>query len=104
MEMPDAAQNKRTRAVIVELLIKRHSDQKSRPDHVLLWHMLNDLGCEVGENEAITLLQDLSDRGYIVYHEEKNRFTRRAEISLIQLTPKGRDLYEGTITDPAFSF
>jgi hypothetical protein len=102
--MADAAQNKRTRAVIVELLFERHNEQKSRPDHDLMWHMLNDLGCDVGENEVVTMLQDLFDRGYVTFQQEKNRWTRRVEISFIQLTPKGRDLIEGTITDPAFSF
>lgn len=104
MMMPDAAQNKRTRAVIVELLHRRHTEQKARVDHVNLWHMLNDLGCDVGENEVLTMLQDLFDRGYVTFHEEKNRYTRRAEISQVQLTSKGRDLLEGTITDPAFWF
>lgn len=104
IEMSDAALNKRTRAVIVELLQNRHSEQKSRPDHVLMWHMLNDLGCDVGENDVLTLLQDLQDRGYVNYREDKDRRTRRVDISQIQLTPKGRDLIEGTISDKAFSF
>jgi predicted transcriptional regulator len=104
MEMPDAAQNKRTRAVIIELLNIRHSEQRSRPDHVLMWHMLLDLGADASENEVLTLLQDLFDRGYVAYREEKDRRTSRVSISQIQLTPKGRDLIEGTITDPAFLF
>jgi predicted transcriptional regulator len=100
----DAGQNKRTRAVIVELLNIRHSEQKSRPDHVLMWHMLRDLGCDVSENEVLTILQDLCDRGYVNYRADRDRATGRIAISQIQLTPKGRDLIEGTIADPAFSF
>jgi hypothetical protein len=65
---------------------------------------VRDLGCDVGENELITVLQDLFDRGYVVYSEKKNRFTNRVEISLIQLTPKGRDLGERTTEDLAVQF
>ena len=102
--MPDVAGHKRTRGVIIELLYKRHEEQKSRVDHVLLWHMLIDLGCDVGENDVLTQLQDLGDRGYVDYRQEKNRRTNDTEISLIRLTSKGRDLREGTIKDPAVMF
>lgn len=104
MAMPDAAQHKRTRGVIIELLYGRHTAQQPRADHVALWRMLRDLGCDVGENDVLTNLQDLSDRGYVVYEQKKNRYTNRAEISLIQLTSKGRDLFEQTIADPAVLF
>jgi hypothetical protein len=104
MATPDAAQNKRTRGVIIELLNGRHAAQQSRADHVALWHMLTDLGCDVGEADVLTHLQDLSDRGYVTFRQTKNRWTNRTEISLIQITPKGRDLLEGTIADPAVSF
>lgn len=100
----DAAQNKRIRGVIIEVLYGRHTAQLPRADHVMLWHTLKDLGADVGENDVITALQDLSDRSCLRYEEKKNRLTNRAEISLIQLTPRGRDLAEGTITDPAIQF
>jgi hypothetical protein len=104
MATPDAAQSKRTRGVIIELLYGRHTAQQPRADHVALWHMLTDLGCDVGENDVLTHLQDLCDRGYVTFRQIKNRYTNRSEISLIQLTPKGRDLFEGTSADPAVSF
>ncbi len=100
----DAALNKRLRGVIIEVLYGRHAAQLARADHVMLWHTMQDLGCDVGENEVVTLLQDLSDRGCLRYTEKRNRLTNRAEISLIQLTPRGRDLGEGTLADPAISF
>jgi hypothetical protein len=100
----DAALNKRIRGAIIEVLYGRHVAQLSRADHVLLWHVLQDLGCDVGENDVLTLLQDLCDRDYLKYQEKKNRATNRPEISLIQLTAKGRDLGEGTTTDPAVKF
>lgn len=100
----DSAQSKRLRGVVIEVLYGRHAAQLSRADHVLLWHTVQDLGCDVGENELITTLQDLADRDCVKYRESKNRYTNRVEISLIQLTPRGRDLAEKTVTDPAIQF
>ena len=104
MSAVDAANAKRTRGVVIELLYARHAAQQPRADHVALWHMLTDLGCDVGEADTLTHLQDLYDRGYITFTQKKNRWTNRYEISLIQLTPRGRDLYESTIEDAAVSF
>jgi hypothetical protein len=100
----DAAQNKRLRGVVIEVVYGRHTAQLSRADHIMLWHAMRDLGCDVGENDVVTTLQDLDDRGYVRFEQRKNRWTNRAEISLIQLTPRGRDLAEQTISDPAIQF
>ena len=101
---PDTTEIKRLRGGIVELLYTRHQAQQSRADHVTLWRMLRDLGFDVGEFDVITQLQDLNDRGYVKYAEQKDRFTNRVRISLIQLTSRGRDLREETISDPAVLF
>lgn len=98
---PDTTQIKTLRGGIVQVLYARHQAQQSRADHVALWRILRDLGFDVGEFDVITQLQDLSDRGYLKYDEQKDRFTNRVRISLIQLTSRGRDLFEGTIEDPA---
>ena len=100
----DVAQTKRTRGAIIELLYTRHERQQSRVDHVALWHIMQDLRFDLGENEVITVLQDLADRNYVRFDQRKNRYTNRVEITLIQLTSKGRDLKEETITDPAVQF
>lgn len=100
----DAAQNKRVRGAILEVLYARHHAQQSKVDHIALWRILRDLGCDVGENDVITQLQDLSDRDYAKFEQRKNRWTNRVEISLVQLTARGRDLVEGTITDAAILF
>ncbi len=102
--MIDAAQNKRLRGVVIEMLYARHLAQLHRADHVMVWSLVRDVGCDVGENDVITILQDLSDRGCLNYTEKRNRLTNRVEISMIQLTPRGRDLGEGTIQDPAIQF
>lgn len=100
---PDTAQVKRIRGVIVEVLYARHQAQRSRVDHVLLWGIMRDLGCDVGENDVLTQLQDMSDRGYVRYDEKRDRRSNRMNLSAIQLTSKGRDLCEQTIHDPAVS-
>jgi hypothetical protein len=97
----DTAATKRLRGAIVEVLYSRHQAQQSRVDHVALWHILRDLGFDLGENDCLMALQDLSDRSYLTYHENKDRRTNRVDISLIQLTSRGRDVREGTINDPA---
>lgn len=100
----DAGQNKRLRAAILELLNTRHTEQQSRVDHVALWHIMLDLRFDVGEHDVITLLQDLSDRGYVKCEQSRDRRTNRVSIYRIQLTPAGRDLCEGTTADAAITF
>ena len=100
----DVSQSKRVRAAIIDMLYVRHQMQQSRVDHVQLWHMLRDMGHDLGENDVLTQVQDLSDRGYVTCQSSKNRFTNRTSISLIQLTARGRDLQEETIRDPAVQF
>jgi hypothetical protein len=101
---PDVAQIKRYRGAIIEVLYARHQAQQSRVDHVALWHILRDLSFDLGENELLTVLQDIYERSYVTYVCRRNRLTNRQEISQIQLTPRGRDLREETISDPAVQF
>lgn len=100
----DAQQNKRLRAAILEILNTRHQAQQSRLDHVALWHVMLDLRFDLGENDLLTLLQDLFDRRLIVYEESRDRRTNRVSVFKLQLTPAGRDLCEGTTRDPAVNF
>jgi hypothetical protein len=100
----DAGQNKRLRGAVLEILNTRHQSQQSRPDHVALWHIMLDLRFDLGENDLLTLLQDLHDRRLIGYEETRDRRTNRVSVFRLQLTPAGRDLCEGTTTDPAIQF
>jgi hypothetical protein len=104
MAAVDAQQNKRLRGAILEILNTRHGAQQSRVDHVALWHIMLDLRFDLGENELLTLLQDLHDRDLIAYGETRDRRSNRVSIYKLQLTPDGRDLCEGTTTNPAISF
>jgi hypothetical protein len=96
------AKSRRLRGVILELLQTNHDQQKSRLDSSAVWSgLVRGLGFDVSENEVITVLQDLEGRGYLRYEEIKNQRLGLYYIVRIELTPKGRDLLEGTITDPA---
>jgi hypothetical protein len=100
----DAVQTKRLRGAILDLVCARHSAQQTRMDSVALWHAMITLGFDLGENELITLLQDLGERKYLNFEEKKNRYTNRTEISRIGITPTGRDLCEKTTDDKAVLF
>jgi hypothetical protein len=100
----DAQQNKRLRGAILEILNTRHQTQQSRVDHVALWHIMLDLRFDLGENDLLTLLQDLFDRRLITYEESRDRRTNRVSVFRLQLTPSGRDLCEGTTSNPAVKF
>ncbi|MGO8759349.1 MAG: hypothetical protein ACLQG3_14615 [Terracidiphilus sp.] len=100
----DAQQNKRLRGAILEILNTRHQAQQTRLDHVALWHVMLDLRFDLGENDLLTLLQDLCDRRLIVFEETRDRRTNRVNVFKLQLTPAGRDLCEGTTANPAVNF
>ena len=100
----DAQQNKRLRGAILEILNTRHQSQQSRVDHVALWHIMLDLRFDLGENDLLTLLQDLRDRTLLTYEQTRDRRTNRVSLFKLQLTPAGRDLCEGTETNPAIQF
>lgn len=96
------AKSKRMRGMILQLLQTNHEQQRSRFDSSMLWSALvRGLGFDASENDVITVLQDLCDRGYIKYVEQRNRRLGEYRIVQIELCPKGRDLLEGTIEDPA---
>jgi len=97
----DVARVKRLRGVVLELVYTGHREQRSRLDDVALWGLLQELQYDVSQNDVLTLLQDLRERSLLTFEEKKNRFFGRTEIRLIQITPQGRDLVEGTTTDAA---
>lgn len=100
----DAQQNKRLRGAILEIVNTRHAAQQTRLDHVALWHIMLDLRFDLGENDLLTLLQDLHDRDLLAYVEARDRKTNRVSLFKLQITPLGRDLCEGTTTNPAVHF
>ena len=102
MSMMAAAKMKRLRGAILQLLCTNHDAQSSRFDATALWSALvRGLNFDASRNEVKTILQDLCGRGYCTCVERKDKNTGEVWISQIELTPKGRDLLEETITDPA---
>jgi hypothetical protein len=96
------ARLKRLRGAILELLRDNHDRQWSHLDATALWSaLLRGLRFDVSKNEVKTLLQDLGDRGYVRYIQQKDNDTGEVFLVQIELTAKGRDLLEETITDPA---
>jgi hypothetical protein len=97
-----AAKAKRLRGAMLQLLRTNHDGQATRFDGTALWSALvRGLGFDAGRNEVKTMLQDLCQRGYVTCKEHKDRDTGEVRFTQIALTPRGRDLLEETIEDPA---
>lgn len=92
---------KRLRGEILELVDEGHRRQESRLNDLVLWGVLQRMHYDVSQNDVLTVLQDLKERGYINCFEEKDRRTGSVRISQIQITPSGRDVLEGTKVDYA---
>jgi hypothetical protein len=93
---------RRIRGAILQFVCDNHYAQRPHMDDVSLWGVLMDLQFPVeGQNEVISLLQDLSERGYLSFTEKKNRVNGRTEISRIAITPAGRDLVDHSKEDLA---
>ncbi len=92
---------KRLRGEILELVDEGHRQQRSRMTDLILWGVLQRLKYDVSQNDVITTLQDLKDRKYIAFDQDKNQRSGVVRISQIQITPAGRDLLEETTKDPA---
>ncbi len=102
MSFTAVAKRKRLRGAVLKLLCTNHDEQQSRLDSTALWSALvRGLGFDVSQDETVTCLQDLEGRGYIRFVQKKDKKNGDVRISMIELCPKGRDLLEETIEDPA---
>lgn len=102
MNFLDTAKTKHLRGTVLMLLRTNHDAQNSRFDSTALWSALvRGLSFEVSRNELKTVLQDLKGRGYVDFKQQKDNDSGAIYIVQIELCPKGRDLLEGTIDDPA---
>jgi hypothetical protein len=99
--MPDPQLNRRLRGVILKLIAQNHEKQQMRLDDITLTGVLERLQYDVYVDLVRAMLQDLHERALLEFIEERNRKTGEIFIRKIQITPKGRDLVEGTIGDPA---
>jgi hypothetical protein len=94
-------QLQRMRGVILELVYEGHSRQEGRLDDLTLFCLLSDLKFDISRNTTLTLLQNLRDRDYLKFKQERNDVTGQVTAREIQITPKGSDLVEKIATDPA---
>lgn len=102
MSVLNTAKTKHLRGTVLLLLRTNHDDQKSRFDSTALWSALvRGLSFDVSRNELKTVLQDLKGRGYVDFKQQKDLDNGTVYIVQIELCPRGRDLLEGTIEDPA---
>lgn len=102
MSFLNTAKTKHLRGTVLGLLRTNHDEQSSRLDSSALWSALvRGLCFEVSRNELKTVLQDLKGRGYVDFKQQKDHERGIIYIVQIELCPRGRDLLEGTIEDPA---
>ena len=103
MSYTAAAKMKRLRGAVLTLLRTRHDNRESKMDSTALASALvRGLGFDVSRNEVKTVLEDLCDRGYVSYKEVvPDKESGAVYIVHVQLSSRGRDLLEETITDPA---
>ncbi len=101
MKALDTETVRRLRGEILELVYEGHHAQRSRLTDLILWGVLKRLQYDVSQNDVLTTLQDLSDRKYLSFTEDRNERTGVVRITQIQITPSGRDLVEGTKSDLA---
>src|SRR4051812_39138493 len=93
---------KRLRGAILEVLNDNHRAQKARLDLSVIWAVLQKLGHnDLFKNDLVTVLQDLEDRGYVTFDLVREPWSGEIRVSKIEITPKGRDILEGTIQDKA---
>jgi hypothetical protein len=99
--MADPQLKRRLRGVILKLIAQNHEKQQHRLDDITLTGVLERLQYDVYVDLVRATLQDLEERGMLEFAQDRNRKTGETFIRQIQILPKGRDLVEGTISDPA---
>lgn len=99
-----AEKTKRLRGQILELLRARHDSRQSRMDSSELWSALvRGLAFDVSKDEVTTICEDLESRGYLKFELNQRLYDQKGErlYMRLELCPRGRDVLERTIADPA---
>ncbi|MCU1308243.1 MAG: hypothetical protein JWN45_2938 [Acidobacteriaceae bacterium] len=106
MDITQAENIRQLRATILTTVYDNHRKQHSRLRLVQLAGVLETLFFDIALNDLVTVLQDLKERRYLEFKENKDRWTHRVNIGEIQITPKGRDLVERApgCADPGVDF
>jgi hypothetical protein len=91
---------RRHRGMILQFVRNNHYSQMPLMDDLAVWALLLDLGCTVGQDYVVTLIQELKSAGYLAFKENFNRVSGKTRLEEIKLTPDGRRLVEGYREDP----
>ncbi len=97
----DAAKQRRLRGLILRLIYNNHARQRTRLDDLTIHGGIQRMSFDVSRDEIKTVLQDLADRFYVRFAQEKDEETGRISLRLVQITAEGRDIVERTKKDPA---
>jgi hypothetical protein len=93
------------RAEILKAIHENHRQRRPRLRLIVLQGHLDRLYFDVGEDDLITVLEDMQERGYLSFERDPEAWKQRKVLPMgMQITPRGRDLVEGTNTDPAVQF
>lgn len=94
--------NRRIRGIILQFIAEQERRQAPRHTARTLMGLLRRLLFDVVLADVIEELRFLERRGYLEFETLRDDETRRLpEIGNIALTDKGRDLIDGTSTDPS---
>src|SRR5437016_1051439 len=101
MDILQADNIRQLRAAILQIIYGNQVSQRSRLRFTPLHGAVSRLFFDVSENELITVLQDLKERGYISYERDEDEYRRshKTVIGALQIQPRGRDLVERTLID-----
>ena len=97
-------QKKRFRGDVLNVLAGRHLSQHARMDDVQVCLALQSLawGCEM--KDVVTILQDMSGRGWVKFKDRRSKVTQRVELYEIEICADGQDLVEDVSRHAAVSF
>ena len=95
---------RRWRGIILKLIRENHEDQAQRYNDGELWAILLKLRQTVGQEQVVTLLQDLQVLGYIDFRSEPDPLKGNLRLSEIMLTADGLRFYTRHKSNDDISF
>lgn len=92
-----ASLTRRRRGKVLELL--RACEPHAIADAQDLYRLLQDVGETLTLDDLVTLLRDLKGRDCVKFNAAYDPRRPLPVISLIRLTPRGRDVLDGSVND-----
>lgn len=110
MHILQAANIRELRATILQIVYDNHFSRSSRLRLTPLHGALERLFFDVSEDELVTVMEDMRERGCLTFTRDEKKWKKSRELIIgeIQITPKGRDLVEDApgarAKEPGISF